>query len=90
MSGWQFWLLCETKKRELFDLTLTWSNRKKNSQETQIYTLFLQKSFAKIAINEINKEKTDQFWAKENSSIKLQSVHAFLICTVNDKNYWWM
>ena len=29
---------------------LTWSNRKKNSQETQIYTLFLQKNFAKIAI----------------------------------------
>ena len=43
-------LLCESKKREHFDLTLTWSNRKKNSQETQIYTLFLQKSFAKIAI----------------------------------------
>ena len=28
------------KKHEHFDLTLTWSNRKKNSQETQIYTLF--------------------------------------------------
>ena len=43
-------LLCESKKREHFYLTLAWSNHKKNSQETQIYTLFLQKSFAKISI----------------------------------------
>ena len=38
------------KKREHFDLTLILSNRKKNSQETQIYTFFLQKSFAKLEI----------------------------------------
>ena len=74
--------LCESKKCEHFALILTWSNRKKNSQETQIYTLLLQKSFAKIAIIKNKyREKIDQFLAKENPALN-QSVHTFLIRTV--------
>ena len=67
-----FWfeiLLWESKKGEHFYLTLMWSNRKKNSQETKIYTLFLQKNCAKIAINKY-RGKMHQFLAKENPSIK--------------------
>ena len=56
------YLLCESNMT-----WLTWSNLKKNSQETQIYIfVFAEKQ-----------EKIDQFLAKENPSVQV-----FLIRTV--------
>ena len=88
MNGFFFTVRIK-KAWTLFDLTLTWSNRKKNSQETQIFTLFLPKSFLKIAIL-INTGENRPFLAKDNLSFNQsfnlsfnQSARAFVIRRVS-------
>ena len=64
--------MCKSKKAWTLWFNFdTESNRKKNSLETQIYILFLQKSFANlIAISKYSGGEIDQFLAKE---IKIQA-----------------